>query len=149
MAEGYGGQFLMLEAKPAAPELGYVAPGTEDVLAAARSLRRCRRGPSSTDGASGSRAFDGKAVIWGAGSKGITFANALEEAGRPLAALVDLNPRKHGLIAPGVALPVVGPDDLAAIRPDLVLISNALYEAEITSQVRGMGLGADFDVIAG
>ena len=93
--------------------------------------------------------LDGKAVIWGAGSKGITFANALGEAAAPLAALVDLNPRKHGLYAPGVALPVVSPEDLKDLRPDLILISNALYEAEITEQVRAMGLNPEFAVVAG
>ena len=48
-----------------------------------------------------------------------------------------------------VALPVVVPETLSEIQPDLVLISNALYEAEISTQVRAMGLAPDFDVIAG
>ena len=60
-----------------------------------------------------------------------------------------MNPRKHGLIVPGIAQPVVAPEALTEITPDLVLISNALYEAEITSQVRGLGLDTDFAVIAG
>ncbi len=94
--------------------------------------------------------LDGKAVIWGAGSKGITFANALgPKAAAPLAALVDLNPRKHGLTAPGIALPVIAPETLTTLAPDLVLISNALYEAEISAQVRAMGLTPDFAVLAG
>lgn len=88
-------------------------------------------------------------MIWGAGSKGITFANVLGKADAPLAALIDLNPRKHGLFVPGVALPVVAPETLSEIQPDLVLISNALYEAEISTQVCAMGLAPDFDVIAG
>ena len=50
---------------------------------------------------------------------------------------------------PGIAQPVVAPETLTEIRPDLVLISNALYEAEITAQVRGLGLDPDFAVVAG
>ncbi|WP_114285828.1 class I SAM-dependent methyltransferase [Candidatus Halocynthiibacter alkanivorans] len=91
----------------------------------------------------------GRAVIWGAGSKGITFANALGEAGVSLAALIDLNPRKHGLFAPGVALPVLAPTALSSLRPDLVLISNALYRGEITTRLNAMGLAPDIEVIAG
>jgi SAM-dependent methyltransferase len=91
----------------------------------------------------------GRAVIWGAGSKGITFANALGEAGVSLAALIDLNPRKHGLFAPGVALPVLAPTALSTLRPDLVLISNALYRGEITTRLNAMGLAPDIEVIAG
>ena len=76
-------------------------------------------------------------------------AGSLGKAGAPLAALIDLNPRKHGLFAPGVALPVAAPETLSETRPALVLISNALYEAEISTQVHAMGLAPDFDVIAG
>lgn len=148
VSAGYDGQFLMVEARPAAPAPGHIAPGTGAVAAAADAFAgaanaelakwRARLG-----------AMRGRAVIWGAGSKGITFANALGAAAAPLAALVDLNPRKHGLFAPGVALPVTAPDALPAIAPELVLISNALYEAEITEQVRAMDLTPEFAVIAG
>jgi SAM-dependent methyltransferase len=148
VTEAYSGQFLALEAKPGAPEGDYVASGTEDVLAAAAAFKDAADRELTT-WRQRLGALHGKAVIWGAGSKGITFANALEEAGRPLAGMVDLNPRKRGLMAPGVALPVLAPEDLRKIRPNLVLISNALYAAEIASQVKGIGLSVDFAMIAG
>jgi SAM-dependent methyltransferase len=145
---GYGGQFLMVEARPAAPLADHVDADAASVLTAARAF-----------GSAATRELDrwrerlsrmhGKAVIWGAGSKGITFANALGAAGAPLAALIDLNTRKHGLSAPGVALPVIAPDGLGDIAPALVLISNALYESEIREDVRRMGLTPDFAVVAG
>ena len=146
--DGYGAQFLMFEAKPVEAEARYLSPETDTVKAAAHAftvaandkLAKWRNRLS---------AYKGKAVIWGAGSKGITFANVLEEAGRSLTALVDLNPRKNGLLAPGVALPVVAPDELRQIRPNLVLVSNALYKGEIANQVKSMGVEADIEVIAG
>lgn len=91
----------------------------------------------------------GTAVLWGAGSKGITFANTIDEAAGRLVALVDLNPRKHGRWVPGVALPVVPPLALQEIRPDLVLIANALYQDEIRGAVRDLGLDPEFEVIVG
>lgn len=147
---GYDDQFLMIEARPAAPEPKAIAPGVAPVAAAADAF-----GAAATAELDRWRtrlgALDGRAVIWGAGSKGITFANALgAEAAAPLAALVDLNPRKHGLFAPRTALPVIAPETLTELPPDLVLISNALYEAEITACVRDdFGLASDFAIVAG
>lgn len=145
----YGGQFLMVEARPGAPDPDYVGPDTESRLTSARAF-----GAAVTDIVESWRdrlsVLEGRAVIWGAGSKGITFANAVGAAGgASLAALVDVNARKHGLRAPGVALPVVAPSDLPEIDPDLVLISNGLYEAEISDQLRAMGLTPRFGVLAG
>jgi len=145
--EGYGSQFLMVEARPGPVEPGQRPADADMVGAAARAFAGAAKAELSrwSDRLS---SLDGRAVIWGAGSKGIGFANALGPTGKALAALVDLNPRKHGLSAPGVALPVVAPDELRAIRPDLVLISNALYAEEIIAEVRRMGLEPRFDSIA-
>ena len=138
----------MADAVPARPEPDYLDPGAAQVCAAARAFgaaadAELQRWRSRLQGCSGN------AVIWGAGSKGITFANALGEAARGLSAFVDVNPRKHQRIAPGVALPVVAPEDLASLRPAMVLISNALYEEEIIARVQAAGLRPDFAVIAG
>lgn len=148
VSEGYGGQFLMIEARPGKAEPDYLASDIAGTLADAESFARAtesvlRHWRKRLD------ALGGRAVIWGAGSKGITFGNALGPANRAISALVDLNPRKHGLLAPGIAIEVVSPEDLTALAPDLVLISNALYADEIARQVRDMGLDPAFEVVAG
>lgn len=156
ISAGYGDQFMMLEAKPCAPQPNFLPShaGRERIIgigerfgaSVTRELSTWRGRLTELAGAGK------KAAIWGAGSKGITFANAVAEdaqAGAGLAALVDLNDRKHSLYAGGVALPVVAPGELPEVRPDLVLISNALYADEIQGMVRGMGLSPEFAVIAG
>jgi SAM-dependent methyltransferase len=148
VAAGYDDQFLMIEARPADPRPGALAPGAGEVAAAADRFAAVAAGELGT-WRERLAALEGRAVIWGAGSKGITFANAVGAPEGRIAAIVDLNPRKHGLSAPGAALPVVAPETLSAIAPRLVLVSNAAYEAEIRDQVRGMGLAPDFAVIAG
>jgi SAM-dependent methyltransferase len=171
VSTGYDGQFLMIEARAGTPAPQFL-PDTGGTGAAARRDDRRRTEYTAANGATGgiARAADifaeaangeldrwrtrlarlrGRAVIWGAGSKGITFANALGEAGTSLAALIDLNPRKHSLFAPGVALPVLAPTALSTLRPDLVLISNALYRGEITTRLNAMGLAPDVEVISG
>lgn len=145
---GFEDQFLMVEARPTEPRPDYTAPGSETVAAVSDTFSTLAHG-ALDKWRKKLAALDGQAVVWGAGSKGITFTNVLGEQGACIAALIDLNPRKHDLNAPGTALPVVSPDNLTAISPQLVLISNAAYEAEIMAQVRGMGLDPDFAVIAG
>ncbi|WP_181705384.1 class I SAM-dependent methyltransferase [Chthonobacter rhizosphaerae] len=145
----YGDQFLMVEAVPDTPRPDWLPDADAVPLAAARAF-----GAAAAAQIAGWRgrlsAADGKAVIWGAGSKGITFANALGgEAAERVAAYVDLNPRKHGRFAPGVGLPVVEPAALPAIGPALVLMSNALYRGEISGMVARMGLRPTFGAIVG
>ncbi len=150
---GYRGQFLMIEAKPATPQ--------PDFLPAAAKLEEVKRAClkfSRTSAAVLSEWRDRleelgreakRVVIWGAGSKGITFANAVDKDGKCLTAMIDLNPRKHGMFAPGIALPVTAPSMIAEIAPDNVLISNELYAGEITRIIRDLGLSPELSVIAG
>ncbi|MEM6486651.1 MAG: class I SAM-dependent methyltransferase [Pseudomonadota bacterium] len=146
--EGYGGQFLMIEAMPAAPQPGWVSPTLDRTLAAARSFGA--KSNAELDGWRDKlRASTGGVAIWGAGSKGITFANALGVDGARLRVLVDVNTRKHGKYVPGVGLPVVAPADLSKHGVDLVLISNSRYEDEIRRSVQEMALYPDFGLIAG
>ncbi len=39
--------------------------------------------------------------------------------------------------------------ELRAIRPDLLLVSNALYEEEVAGQLRNIGLEFSINAIAG
>ena len=69
-------------------------------------------------------------VVWGAGSKGITFVNAVP-GGERIGALIDLNPHKQGRFAPRHGTPVVSPDDLKTHLTDIVVIMNPIYADEI------------------
>jgi len=146
---GYGAQFLMVEARPRAPDAAPSVPAAPEKVAALADAFRMAAERELATWRARLQDLSGLAVIWGAGSKGITFANAMGPAGRRLAAMVDLNPRKHGAFTPGAALEVVPPEALRDIRPDLVLVSNALYRDEIARTVRDMGLAPDIAVITG
>ncbi|WP_240759910.1 class I SAM-dependent methyltransferase [Phytoactinopolyspora endophytica] len=79
-------------------------------------------------------------AVWGAGSKGVNFVNAVDPDGR--IAIVDLNPRKDGQHLPGGGHRVGMPESLAGTPVSLVLITNPAYYAEIADQVAGLGLDA-------
>lgn len=86
------------------------------------------------------RRRDGRrTVVWGGGSKGVAFLTTLG-ASDEIAAAVDINPRRHGTFIAGSGHPIVGPDALTEIRPDLVIVMSPIYAQEIEAELRGRGL---------
>jgi len=87
------------------------------------------------------RSAGSRVVVWGAGSKGVTFLNVLK-AQDEIDSIVDLNPHKQGKYVPGTGHRVVSPDYLKEYRPDVVIVMNPLYKDEITSTVKNLGIDA-------
>jgi SAM-dependent methyltransferase len=81
----------------------------------------------------------GKPVIWGGGSKGVTFLNIVG-AKHGIDFVVDLNPYKQGKYVPGTGQRVVPPDLLRVIRPTEVIVMNPIYDREITELCASLGL---------
>jgi SAM-dependent methyltransferase len=92
----------------------------------------------------GTAAEEGKQVIiWGAGSKGVTFLNALEIYDS-IEYVVDINPRKQGKFIAGTGQQIVSPLFLREYKPDVILVMNSIYENEIRALVRDLDLSPDF-----
>jgi cyclopropane fatty-acyl-phospholipid synthase-like methyltransferase len=87
-----------------------------------------------------------KAVIWGAGSKGVTFLNIMEMGNR-IKYAVDMNPRKQGMFIAGTGHKIVSPEDLKEIKPSVVLVMNPIYEEEVNQTTSAMGLDVDVLVV--
>jgi hypothetical protein len=101
-----------------------------------------RRSQQLLDTAAGivaDRAGDGPVVLWGAGSKGVTFLNMVEGADR-IQHAVDINPHKRGLYVPGSGHQVVAPSDLGAIRPATAVVLNPMYVDEVKHQLTDLDL---------
>ncbi len=88
-----------------------------------------------------------RAVIWGAGSKGVTFLNVMNAPSDVIAHAVDVNPRKHGRFVTGTGQQIVQPSELKDLRPDKVLIMNAIYKSEIESQLADLKIAAEVLVV--
>lgn len=78
-------------------------------------------------------------VVWGTGSKGVTFVNMVNGT-HSVGHVVDVNPRKHGMYTPGTAHRVIAPEQLRASKPDVVIVMNPVYADEIRSALDGLGL---------
>ncbi len=80
-----------------------------------------------------------KAVVWGSGSKGVTFLNLLASDSN-IEYAVDINPRKQGKFIPGTGQAIVPPERMAHYQPDVVIVMNPLYKQEIADSLQAMGL---------
>ena len=144
--EVFGGQFLTIEA---VPDDGMVvavdqqadldsltadARAFADKYAGKRALWQARLRSLAAAGKRG--------VIWGAGSKGVTFLNAMDTGGE-IAAVVDINPRKQGKYVAGTGQQIVSPAELATLKPDFVIIMNANYKDEIDRMLAEVGVEAE------
>lgn len=82
-----------------------------------------------------------RAVVWGGGSKGVTFLNAVGVQ-QEVEYVVDVNPRKQGLFVTGTGQQVVSPEALGAYSPGVVLVMNKVYEDEIRAKLDALAVGA-------
>ena len=85
-----------------------------------------------------------RVVIWGAGSKGVTFVNTLNISYKQVEHFVDLNPRKLGKFVPGTAQDIIAPDFLKEYCPQTIIIMNPIYRNEIQASVKDLGLTTNF-----
>lgn len=83
-----------------------------------------------------------RAVIWGAGSKGVGFLSNLGLSDQIVYA-VDMNPAKHGMFMPGTGQEIVAPSKLVDIRPSVVVVMNPAYRDEIADDLDQLGVEAE------
>lgn len=72
----------------------------------------------------------GKVAIWGAGAKGVTFANLVDPACQWIDCVVDMNPKKQGCFVPGTGHPIVGVDALQSRGVRHAILMNPNYRDE-------------------
>jgi SAM-dependent methyltransferase len=77
-----------------------------------------------------------RVVLWGAGTKAVSFLNMLGvHVKKGVDYVVDINPRKSSRYVPGTGQRIVAPDFLRDYRPDRIIIMNSEYRNEITAQL--------------
>jgi SAM-dependent methyltransferase len=145
----YDDQYLVIVAKPLATgqNSDESLPGEDDMAALRRGvdvfgagyeelLTHWRRRIDELT------ASGGRVVIWGSGSKGVSFISNLS-LGAELAAVVDINPHKWGKYMVGSNHQIVSPAELSDIAPDLVVAMNSVYLNEIGDELRAAGVEAE------
>jgi SAM-dependent methyltransferase len=143
----YGGQYLTIEAVPgqaqSGGEPGHAAELEEHLALVTDFEERCRTKLREWQERLNHYRRDGKAaVLWGSGSKGVSFLTTLETNG-VIERVVDINPFRRGHFMPGTGQPIVAPRDLEKEPPDVVIILNRIYLEEISKDLEERGLGPE------
>jgi hypothetical protein len=80
-----------------------------------------------------------RAVVWGSGSKGVAFLTCLDLNGA-IEYVVDINPYRQGKFMAGTGQEIVAPEFLRQYQPDVAIVMNPIYQAEIREDLQRMGL---------
>jgi hypothetical protein len=75
-------------------------------------------------------ATKGKVALWGAGAKGVTFANLIDPMGQWIDCIIDLNPNKQGKYIPGTGHPIVSYQAIAERGIKTAILMNPNYYQE-------------------
>ena len=81
-------------------------------------------------------------VLWGAGSKGVSFLTTLNIK-EEIQYAIDINPIKHGTYMAGTGQMIVAPSFLGEYKPDAVIVMNPIYCQEIQLSLSEMGLNPE------
>lgn len=148
IGESFGRQFLYIEAKPAEePEplssvpwidLGQTKKNVAEFAGRYRDRIEVWQHEFEQIKKSGK-----KAVVWGAGARGVTFLNTLGDQ-TAVEYVVDINPRKQGKYVAGTGQKIVPPEFLKDYQPDVVILMNPNYASEIEAQIADLGLEPTF-----
>jgi 2-polyprenyl-3-methyl-5-hydroxy-6-metoxy-1,4-benzoquinol methylase len=136
----FGRQYLWLEAavSPEKPEvtrtLGSMVRLADQFAASESRLRK------DWEAKIRELASEGRIALWGAGAKGVTFANLLDPERERIACVVDLNPQKQGYYVPGTGHPIVSYEELADYNVTTAILMNPNYRAESLALLQGANL---------
>jgi hypothetical protein len=82
-------------------------------------------------------------VVWGSGSKGLSFLTTVPGAAEAVEYAVDINPYRQGFYMAGTGQRIVAPGELPGLKPDVVVVMNCVYVAEISRALDSLGLAPE------
>jgi SAM-dependent methyltransferase len=144
-------QYIVLAARPSSPSAALLQRDENDLEAFTGSVSRFSKmavklrqhwlevlNRRSTQGQ--------KIVIWGGGSKAVSFITTLGLADQ-IDHVVDVNPHKHNKFIPGSGHAVRDPAGLEQARPDCIILMNPIYEDEVQGMLQRMNLSPEIVVV--
>lgn len=143
--EAYDGQFVGIEARPCerpkTPPEPVPTPGLVAEVEAYGAHFRAKRDEWQRR-MDAFAAAGRKTVVWGGGAKAVSFLHLLDVA-QQVEWVVDINPGKQGSFLAGGGQAIVAPERLVEIQPDVVVVMNPVYKAEIEAQLSQLGLSPE------
>lgn len=147
LEERFDGQFLSIEAVPAAVKPGRANCDVERPNCSAYMPEIFREKYNSKKAFCRSQienlAESGlKSAVWGAGSKGVMYLN-INNNSCHIETVLDINPRKNGMYIAGTGHSINGPDLLEQFHPDAIFVMNRVYISEIKSIMQQFNIATE------
>jgi SAM-dependent methyltransferase len=144
LAREYDNQYLMIDARPAGGAPRTLPPQANDLerigkLAGDFAERLSDERRRWSERIAEYEKSGKKVVVWGSGSKGVSFLTTLGVSDG-IEFVVDINPHRQGFYMASTGQRIVGPEFLESYLPDVVIVMNPVYEKEIREDLHGRGL---------
>jgi SAM-dependent methyltransferase len=138
----FNDQYLLIEAKPTKQKSKKVHELEESVQETAKHVRNFSANCSDKISQWKSKlreihADKKRAVVWGSGSKCVSFLTTLNVKDE-IDYIVDINPYRHGKFIPGAGKKIMPPKFLKRYDPDVVIVMNSAYRDEIRQMLDDM-----------
>ncbi|MDQ7026701.1 MAG: class I SAM-dependent methyltransferase [Anaerolineae bacterium] len=145
VTSAFEGQYMWLEAKPAAAEEGSIPDDLNSSHEIERLVKQFvanyeQKYAKIKGYIQNAGQETRKAAIWGAGAKGVTFLNTLKPPLDEIPVVVDINPNKQHRYIPGSGQYIIAPEELPNYQPDPIFIMNPNYKDEIKQTISRLGL---------
>ena len=143
----YDDQYLIIEAKPADPPTLPPLPQEDDIeklKGYVKGFQTRYRSKLLTwqKRLQEIRAKDQRLVLWGSGSKAVSFLTTFQVYD-DIKYVVDINPYRQGTFMAGTGQEIVAPEFLKEYQPDIVVVMNPVYQEEIRQDLNRMGLAPE------
>jgi 2-polyprenyl-3-methyl-5-hydroxy-6-metoxy-1,4-benzoquinol methylase len=144
----YGDQYLMIEALPVEHPTEPQLPEENDLAMISQKVNHYANLIKTEHEYWKEKIFSGlnrgkKVILWGSGSKAVSFLTTLQINNHVVEYTIDINPLKWNTYLAGTGQKVVGPDILSVYRPDLIILMNPLYTEEVQALVDSSGISAE------
>jgi hypothetical protein len=140
----YDNQYITIESKPKRNTSSQLFPSEEDLETLRDYVvsfpKRCQgKFKWWKDKLQELRFNSIKTVLWGSGSKGVSFLTSLN-VGEQIEYVVDINPYRQGHFMSGTGQKIVSPKFLKDYKPGVIIVMNSVYCNEIKQILSQMEL---------
>jgi hypothetical protein len=142
LSKDFAGQYLLIEARPVSEASSKVHELEESLEEIEKEVEyfstHCRDKLDQWKKRLQEIDADGRrAVVWGSGSKCVSFMTTLGVKDE-IEYVIDINPYRHGKFLPGVGKKIMPPEFLRKYKPDVTIVINPIYRDEIQRMLEDM-----------
>jgi hypothetical protein len=151
LSKAFDDQYLFIEARPVSEASGKVHESEESLEELAKDVKHfaahCREKLDWWKNCLRQIDADGKrAVVWGSGSKCVSFMTTLGVKDK-VEYVIDINPYRHGKFLPGAGKQIMPPEFLKKYKPEVTIVMNPIYCNEIRQMLADMGVASEVNSV--